>query len=129
MLIYPCVDMDFTRQSYIDHKVGFGLEAFGMQWAWETYIPEAERQNQYAVPMKADSFNGVAPAIIALAEHDVLHDEGVAYGEKLANAGVSVTLKEWPGMIHGFFGHGMVVDSAYELRKWLSAQIVQVTNG
>ena len=129
MLIYPCVDMNFTRQSYLDHQVGFGLEAVGMQWAWEVYIPEAERQNQYAVPMKADRFSGVAPAIIALAEHDVLRDEGVAYGEKLANAGVSVTLKEWPGMIHGFFGHGMYVDAAYELRKWLSGQIVRITNG
>ena len=73
--------------------------------------------------------NGVAPAIIALAEHDVLRDEGVAYGEKFANAGVSETLKEWPGMIHGFFGHGMYVDADYELRKWLSAQIVQKTSG
>jgi len=109
--------------------VGFGLEAVGMQWAWEAYIPEAERQNQYAVPMKADGFNRVAPAIIALAEHDVLRDEGVAYGEKLATGGVSVTLKEWPGMIHGFFGYGMYVDAAYELRKWLSAQIVRITNG
>jgi acetyl esterase len=119
--------MNFTRQSYLDHEVGYGVEAAGMQWAWETYIPEAERGNQYAVPMKAEQVSGVAPAIIALAEHDVLRDEGVAYGEKLASAGVSVTLKEWPGMIHGFFGHGMYVDAAYELRKWLSAQIVELT--
>lgn len=125
ILIYPCVDMGFERQSYLDHQTGFGLEAVGMQSAWESYIPEEERLNQYAVPMKATRLDHVAPAFIALAEHDVLRDEGVAYGEKLAHAGVPVVLKEWPGMIHGFFGHGMYVDAAYELRKWVSAQIIQ----
>jgi len=126
ILIYPCVDMDFTRQSYLDHQSGFGLEADGMKAAWESYIPESERENQYAVPMRATRCEAVAPAFIALAEHDVLRDEGIAYGEKLAQAGVAVVMKEWPGMLHGFFGHGMYVDAAYDLRKWISAQIIQV---
>ena len=128
-LIYPCVDTDYTRESYRDHETGYGLEAVGMKWCWDAYIPEAERANQYAVPMKADRFNGVAPAFVALAEHDILRDEGVAYGEKLANAGISVTIKEWPGMVHGFFGHGRYVDAAYEIRSWISAQIVSHTQG
>jgi hypothetical protein len=40
-------------------------------------------------------------------------------------AGVPVTMKEYPGTIHGFFGHGFMVDDAYELRRWLSEQIVK----
>ena len=128
MLIYPCLDTDFESTSYREHETGFGLEKAGMQWCWNQYVPESELGNKYAVPARATTFNNLAPAIIALAEHDVLRDDGANYAIALEKAGVPVTLKEYPGMIHGFFGHGFMVDDAYELRKWLSAQIVKAVN-
>jgi acetyl esterase len=42
----------------------------------------------------------------------------------LEKAGIPVTLKQFPGMIHGFLNHSLMVDGSIELRKWLSAQIV-----
>ena len=124
MLIYPCINTDFETPSYLAHATGFGLEKNGMAGAWKLYVPEAAWENKYAVPGKAPSFNSVAPAIIAVAEHDVLHDDGANYAIALEKAGVPVAFREYPGMIHGFFGHGAFVDQAYELRKWLSSQIV-----
>ena len=129
MLIYPCVDTDYENQSYRDHEVGFGLEAAGMKACWDAYVPVDQFDNKYAVPMRAKSLKGGAPAIVALAEHDCLRDEGMKYVERLADDGVHVVVKEYPGMIHGFFGHGTLVSAAYELRKWLSAQIVSLTQG
>ena len=99
-----------------------------MQWCWNQYVPESELGNKYAVPARAMTFKNLAPAIIALAEHDVLRDDGANYAAALEKAGIPVTLKEYPGMIHGFFGHGFMVDQAYELRKWLSAQIIEAVN-
>ena len=128
MLIYPCIDMDFETTSYNAHATGFGLEKNGMISAWNLYVPEDQRTNKYAVPGRATSFKNLAPAIIALAKHDVLRDDGANYAVTLENAGVPVVLKEYPGMIHGFFGHGFMVEDAYELRKWLSAQIVKGVN-
>ncbi len=125
MLIYPCLDIDFKSQSYLAHETGFGLESVGMQWCWGQYVPEAHLSNKYAVPARATSFKNVAPAIIALAEHDVLRDDGANYAGALEKAGIPVVLKEYPGMIHGFFGHGFMVEDAYILRKWLSEQIVK----
>jgi acetyl esterase len=81
--------------------------------------------NKYAIPARATTFKNVAPAIIGLAEHDVLRDDGANYAAALENAGVSVVLKEYPGMIHGFFGHGFMVEEAYNLRRWLSEQMVK----
>ena len=81
--------------------------------------------NKYAIPARATSFKNVAPAIIGLAEHDVLRDDGANYAAALEKAGVPVTMKEYPVMIHGFFGHGFMVDDAYSLRTWLSEQIVK----
>ncbi len=125
MLIYPCLNTDFESPSYLAHQTGFGLEKVGMQWCWGLYVPEEHLRNEYAVPARATDFKNVAPAIIALAEHDVLRDEGANYAAALEKAGIPVTLKEYPGMIHGFFGHGFMVDDAYNLRKWLSEQIVK----
>ena len=83
---------------------------------------------KYAEPARATAFTNVAPAIIALAEHDVLRDDGANYAVALKKAGIPVTLKEYPGMIHGFFGHGFMVDDAYNLRRWLSEQIVKAVH-
>jgi acetyl esterase len=125
MLIYPCLDTDFQSASYLAHETGFGLDSVGMQWCWAQYVPQAHLNNKYAVPARATSFNNLAPAIIALAEHDVLRDDGANYAVALEKAGIPVIMKEYPGMIHGFFGHGFMIEQAYELRRWLSAQIVK----
>ncbi len=124
-LIYPCIDTDFNSPSYLNHAVGFGLEKTVMADLWKLYVPEQHWENKYAVPARAESFNGVPPAIIALAEHDVLRDDGANYAKRLEAAGVETILKEYPGVIHGFFGHGFMVDDAYSLRSWLSQEIVK----
>ncbi|HEY0248699.1 MAG TPA: alpha/beta hydrolase [Gryllotalpicola sp.] len=53
-------------------------------------------------PLKAASFAGLPPALIEVAEHDPLHDDGVLYAEGLQAAGVEVRLLGFPAMPHGF---------------------------
>ncbi|TRZ85963.1 MAG: alpha/beta hydrolase [Streptomycetaceae bacterium] len=125
MLIYPCLSIDFDTDSYKAHATGFGLDRDGMIGAWDLYVPKEHLTNKYAVPANATTFTNLAPAIIALAEHDVLHDDGANYAKALDAAGIPVTFKQFPGMIHGFLNHGLMVDGTYEMRKWLSAQIVE----
>ncbi|MFO3705292.1 alpha/beta hydrolase [Xanthomonas codiaei] len=63
-------------------------------------------------PLLAPDLAGVAPALIVLAELDILHDEGARYAERLRAAGVEVTLHTLPGMIHGFITMGGVIQAA-----------------
>lgn len=56
----------------------------------------------YYSPVEADSFDGLPTAYIETAEFDCLHDDGILYAEKLREAGVSVTLNETKGTMHGF---------------------------
>jgi acetyl esterase len=60
----------------------------------------------------AGELAGLAPAWIAAAEYDPLHDENLAYAARLQAAGVPVALVEYPGMLHAFFQHGGFVPAA-----------------
>jgi len=53
-------------------------------------------------PVEAESFEGLPPAYIETAEFDCLHDDGILYAQLLKEAGVSVTLNETKGTMHGF---------------------------
>jgi len=54
-------------------------------------------------PLQSEDLSGLPPAYIVTAGFDPLHEEGVAYADKLKSAGVKVRHIDYPTMIHGFF--------------------------
>jgi acetyl esterase len=102
LLMYPCLDTDFGRPSYRDNGEGYFLTADTMAWFWDQFVPPEHRDDPYAVPMRAADLTGTAPALVQTAEYDPLRDEGEAYGQRLADAGVPVTVTRYDGVIHGF---------------------------
>ena len=78
---------------------------------WDMYQAEqADAANPYAVPMLADSLEGLARARRGRAIRRA-HDKGVAYAERLRAAGV-VELRE-RGMLHGFMAMAGVIDAGF----------------
>lgn len=53
-------------------------------------------------PLRAESLEDLPAALIEVAGHDPLHDDGVLYAEALEAAGVEVRLLDFPAMPHGF---------------------------
>ncbi|MGN7930691.1 alpha/beta hydrolase [Sphingopyxis sp. 22461] len=103
LLLYPVVDNDFTRASYVENATGYMLSSEMMQWFWAQYLGDASRDaGALATPIRADSLAGLPSATIVTAEFDPLRDEGTAYAERLKAAGVAVTHDHFPGVIHGF---------------------------
>lgn len=102
LLWYPCVDTDFSRPSYIREAQAPFLKAAEMIWFWGQYAPDPQqRLEPYVTPINAKNVKGMPPALILVAEHDPLYDEGVAYAKKLQDAGVEVDLRLGKGLIHG----------------------------
>lgn len=104
VLVYPVTDADFDRPSYTDPENQLILTREAMVWFWDHYIPDPVRRAEPdASPLRAADLSGLAPAVVLTAEHDVLRDEGEAYAQRLAEAGVPVDFRRHDGQTHGFF--------------------------
>ncbi len=104
VLIYPVTDADFSRASYVDPENQLFLTKEAMYWFWDHYVPDANRRAEPdASPLRAPDLSGLPPAVVMTAEHDVLRDEGEAYADRLAAAGVTVDFRRHAGQTHGFF--------------------------
>ena len=122
-LVYPVADYSLSTPSYQTFAEGYGLlTRAAMQWFQQHYLRSpADAAEWRASPIRARSHAGVAPAIVVAAECDVLHDDGAGYAEALRRAGVAVEYREYPGMIHAFFGMVPAVDDAMNAQRAVAA--------
>jgi acetyl esterase len=113
-LVYPVADYTLSAPSYQTYAEGYGLlTRAAMQWFQRHYLRGPEDAGDWrASPIRASSLAGVAPAIVVTAECDVLHDDGANYADSLRSAGVPIEYRDYPGMIHAFFGMVPAVDDA-----------------
>jgi acetyl esterase len=114
-LVYPVTDWQFDTASYADKADGYGLTLPAMRWYWDHYLGRADGRHPEASPLRAESLAGLAPALVVVCEFDPLRDEGVAYAERLQEAGVPVRLSEYEGMIHGFVRMPALIDRSQDL--------------
>jgi len=74
-----------------------------MLWFRTQYLPHEQNRARWdASPILAqdEMFRKVPKAWIAVAELDILRDEGIAYGNKLLMAGVSANINIYKGAPH-----------------------------
>jgi acetyl esterase len=75
-----------------------------MAWMWAQYAPLADdRELAEVSPSRIDSVpESHPPAVIVAAEFDPLKDEAQGFAEKLSRAGIPVTFRVEPGLMHAF---------------------------
>ena len=93
-----------------------------MQWFWDHYADPADRSQPKASPLRGELSN-LPPALIVTAEFDPLRDEGVAYFEALASAGVRVRHLLARGHIHTSLSMVDVVLSGADLRAQMGEAV------
>ena len=103
LLIYPATDFAAETDSRRTRAEGYFLTAELMRWFGNQYTPDPTvRGDPRVSPLRATDFRGLPPATVLVAGYDPLHDEGLAYADRLRDAGVPVELLDYPGQIHGF---------------------------
>lgn len=128
LLVYPCLDRDFTTKSYIEAATEYGLTTQAMQWFWDQYLQGSQHDdNPYAAPMRSKSLAGVAPAIIITAQYDPLISDSENYCARLTGDGAEVIYREYPGMIHGFFANVAATPSAHLALDFAAQEITAKT--
>jgi acetyl esterase len=111
LLVYPVTDHDFDTTSYRDNAEGYFLTTDMMKWFWRHYLADpADGAKPYASPLRAESLEGLPPALCITAGFDPLRDEGDAFAAALAAAGNQVAHSRYEGMFHGFFGMDALLD-------------------
>ena len=74
-----------------------------MRWFRDLYLSNSgEITDWRASPLMATDIANLPPAYVAVAGCDPLHDEGVAFAQLLERNKVPVTLRIFPGQMHGF---------------------------
>jgi acetyl esterase len=116
LLVYPVTDVvgnfadpkvNARFPSRTENAEGYFLSRAVMEWFAGHYLGDAKHAADWRVsPLRAKSVAGLAPAVVCTAWFDPLRDEGEAYADALAAAGVTTKYHHGAGLIHGYFGLG-----------------------
>jgi len=100
VLVTPVTDWDFSRASYFANAEGYVLTTSMMRWFWDHYADSTDRRHPKASPLRARDLSALPPALVVTCEFDPLRDEGAAYADALAAAGVDARHLPCRGQIH-----------------------------
>ena len=114
VLVYPVTDQAADTDSLRRFAQGYSLTRELLRWYQGNYLrDQRDRDDWRASPLRAKDHSRLPPAYIITAGFDPLLDEGKAYAERLAQAGVAVTYECFEGQIHGFLPMAGAIAAAH----------------
>ncbi|WP_425348859.1 alpha/beta hydrolase [Pararhizobium antarcticum] len=110
VLIYPGLGGDLVSGSYREMAQAPGLSTADVGY-YRTVLGAPE-DDIFAHPLNAADLSGLPPAYITAAHFDPLRDDARLYAARLIMAGVDVTVREEPQMIHAWLRARHMSDGA-----------------
>jgi acetyl esterase len=101
-LVYPATDMTMASPSIEQNADAPILTKADMLAFRAHYLKDQDPRHPYVSPLLADDLTGLPPALVQVAEHDPLRDDGLRYAAALREAGSAVRTTTYFGMPHGF---------------------------
>ncbi|WAP50699.1 alpha/beta hydrolase [Arthrobacter sp. ATA002] len=129
-LLYPATDLTMGSPSIEKNANAPLLTKQDMLRYRSLYLPrEKEYGDPYASPLLAPDHSGLPPALIQVAEHDPLRDDGLRYADALRAAGVPVRVTTYVGMPHGYLAFPRLFRSAPQAVAELCAELARQLPG
>jgi acetyl esterase len=126
VLVYPATDT-VVRPSQLAPANQLLLDRTGMEWFLGHYLPDPRtREHPEAAPNRVEDLSGLPPAVVLVAEYDVLRDEVEEYADRLAAAGVPVVRRLFEGQMHAFFQFVGVLPGSAEGIAFVAASLPAV---
>ena len=101
-LLYPATDLTMASPSIAENAHAPVLTRDDMVAFRAHYLGDQDPTAPYASPLLAADHTGLPPALVQVAEHDPLRDDGLRYADVLRAAGVPVRVTQYVGMPHGY---------------------------
>ncbi len=122
LLIYPSATCDLTI-GFDDDYEGVMLERDELKWHQHNYFEKPEDAADPRASILNAAHDGLPPATVILAECDPIKPQGVLLARALEAAGVDTETREYPGMIHGFFGLDEIFPTATEAMSFAGQRL------
>ncbi len=124
VLVYPVAGNATSTPSYLENANATPLSKAAMEWFIKyTFKDPKDAADPRINLVDRKDLAGLAPATVILDQIDPLRSEGQAYADALRAAGVPVTVKQYDGVTHEFFGMGAVVDKAKDAEQFAAQQL------
>ncbi|KAL5495416.1 hypothetical protein ACEPAI_879 [Sanghuangporus weigelae] len=124
LLVVPVTDNTASESgahaSWQENKNTPSLTPAKMLWFRDNYTPNPEDWKKWdnsPIFAPEESFKRVPDAWVAVAELDILRDEGIAYAEKIKNAGHNAEVKVYKGSPHPIMAMDAVALSLKDLQN------------
>jgi monoterpene epsilon-lactone hydrolase len=110
--ISPWVDLTNSAGSYTTKAaVDPVVTQEGIRLMTQAYVGGGDVKNPLVSPLYAD-LRGLPPLVIHVGSDEVLLDDALGLAERARQAGVDVTLEEWPAMIHVWHWFSTMLDES-----------------
>lgn len=102
VLLYPAADLTLGSPS-LEENAHMPILTRAECVAFRNhYLGDADPKQPYVSPLHAPDHSNLPPALIQVAEHDPIRDDGLRYADALRAAGVPVRVTTYVGMPHGY---------------------------
>jgi acetyl esterase len=124
-LLYPVTDFRSIGAFPSHAQFGDGsyfLSTKDMEWFRDQYFADVAAQagDPLASPMTASDLGGLPPALVTTAGCDPLRDEGRAYADRLAAAGVPVDYRCFDSTIHACASFAGAIPAGREMLAYVA---------
>jgi len=116
LLLYPAVDLRpdawqlASRQASADPS----LSEVALRVSVDTYVGDHDPSDWRLSPLASYDLSGLPDALVVVVTVDPLRDEGIAYAQRLQQAGSRAEIMEFSNMMHGYTHLRLIVPAAAE---------------